>query len=71
MDKQAEANCQSLHCTEALMSCEKRGKQSRAEGREAGRWTCETLLGRKVDIVTEAALPSGMRESVWASAIEL
>ena len=53
------------------MSCEKRGKQRRAEGRAAGRWTRETLLGRKVDIVTEAALPSGMRESVWASAIEL
>ena len=29
------------------------------------------LLGREVDIVTEAALPSGMRESVLASAIEL
>lgn len=29
------------------------------------------LLGRNVDIVTEAALPRGMRESVLASAIEL
>ena len=53
------------------MSCAKRGKQRRAEGRAAGRWTRETLLGRKVDIVTEAALPPAMRESVLASAIEL
>jgi predicted nucleotidyltransferase len=29
------------------------------------------LLGRRVDVVTEASLPPGMRESVMASAIEL
>ena len=32
---------QSLHSTDAPMRCEKRGKQSRAEGEEAGRWKRE------------------------------